>query len=78
MATEVDAAPRSVMEAWREWRQRLRAHSGALTARIRLACQREPKNRLGRILNLKFLCCITIIGNQGLHAKEAVIFKQIG
>ncbi len=37
MANEVDAAPRSVAEVWRERRQRLRAHSGALAARIRLA-----------------------------------------
>jgi hypothetical protein len=78
MATKVDAAPRSVAEAWRERRQRLRAHSGALAARIRLARRREPEPRLSKIFNLKFLCCMIIIGNQGLHAKEAVIFEQIG
>ena len=78
MATEVDAGPRPVAEAWRERRQRLRAHSGALAARIRLARRREPEHRLGKVFNLKFLCCIIIVGNQGLHAKEAVIFEQIG
>jgi hypothetical protein len=72
MATKVDTAPRPVVEAWRERRQRLRAHSGALAARI------QPEHRLGKVLNLKFLCCIIIVGNQGLHAKEAVIFEQIG
>ena len=78
MATEVDAGPRPVAEAWRERRQRLRAQSGALAARIRLARRREPEHRLGKVFNLKFLCCIIIVGNQGLHAKEAVIFEQIG
>jgi hypothetical protein len=78
MATEVGAAPRPVAEVWRERRQRLRARTGALAARIRLARRHEPEHRLGRLFNLKFLCCIIIVGNQGLHAKEAVIFEQIG
>ena len=78
MATEVDVGPRPAAEVWRERRQRLRAHSGALAARIRLARRREPEHRLGKTFNLKFLCCIIIVGNQGLHAKEAVIFEQIG
>jgi hypothetical protein len=75
MATQVDMAPRSAAEAWREGCQRLWAHSGALAARIPLAQRREPEHHLGKILNLKFLCCIIIIGNQGLHAKEAMIFR---
>ena len=78
MATEVDVDPRLAAEGWRERRQRLRARSGALAARIRLGRRREPEPRAGKTFNFKFLCCVLIIGNQGLHAKEAVIFEQIG
>jgi hypothetical protein len=78
MATEVDVDPRPAVERWRERRQRLRARSGALAARIRLGRRREPEPHVGKTFNFKFLCCVLIIGNQGLHAKEAVIFEQIG
>ena len=70
--------PRLAAEGRRELRQRLRARSGALAARIRLGRRREAEPRAGKTFNFKFLCCVLIIGNQGLHAKEAVIFEQIG
>jgi len=78
MATEVDVGPRPVAEGWRDLRRRLWPHLGALAARIWLARRREPEHRLDKTFNFKFLCCILVIGNQGLHAKEAVIFEQIG